>query len=34
MTQIANTSNKDKLHLAFLDGLRGLAALYVVLSHL
>lgn len=34
MTQIANTANENKLRLAFLDGIRGFAALYVVLSHI
>ncbi|MBD2664720.1 acyltransferase family protein [Richelia sinica] len=33
MTQVIEKNNQKRLHLPYLDGLRGLAALYVVLVH-
>ena len=34
MTKLITTANDKKPHLRYLDGLRGIAALYVVLVHI
>jgi peptidoglycan/LPS O-acetylase OafA/YrhL len=34
MTKIIEESTKKRLHLPYLDGLRGLASLYIVLVHI